>query len=654
MYYRVVQEIRGREVRLHEPIANIDFESGFLSRARTVSALSQGGRSTEEGRSIVAVRVSGDLSFLAEPTTWVAHFVKARLRHFKVFAAPYQPFDPERPEAGGSTTVKLEDPDGALRNPQTLLVPPAGRQWGLDPFLDPKGQPLLPRTLQTKIPERISAGAVVAVVSSGQLAWGAVEHVEVREGEGFALLTVDRWRHRGGGRMYLSETRLMGPFSRGARLLGWRENQSPVRGSQLALGDADAASLLASGRRLILETGEPGGGQLVRVRSVSGRTLRVSPEIRAEAGLTVSNTLVRGNVALAGHGESKPQRILGSGDATRGGQSFVLRERDVSHPRDASGAAGVRAAVEVAVEGRVWEQVDSLRGSGPADARYEVALTEEGHLRITFGDGSRGRRLPSGENNVRVRYRVGTGSCGNLEPGSLTSPVRPHALVEGILQPLPATGGNGAEGTRSLRSRAPRTVLTLQRAVSLADFAHLASAYSGIWQAEASPLPPSGRSERVRVVVVPAEGLPLGELGKDLREFLQLRAQPGTVVVLEEHEPVLCRMEIVLRIRTSEIDPQAVRQEARLRLLETFSLRRRRIGQDLYLSEIYQAAESVPGVRNSHCALDLAQPAAQKSLRSAVPASGRGYRVLRPERNAVLYLSGDGNGLVLSHEELEL
>ena len=52
---------------------------------------------------------------------------------------------------------------------------------------------------------------------------------------------------------------------------------------------------------------------------------------------------------------------------------------------------------------------------------------QEGELFIVFGDATNGRRLPTGMNNVRIGYRVGSGLRGNLPAGRLENAVRPTA-----------------------------------------------------------------------------------------------------------------------------------------------------------------------------------------------------------------------------------
>src|SRR5262249_22182507 len=155
-------------------------------------------------------------------------------------------------------------------------------------------------------------------------------------------------------------------------------------------------------------------------------------------------------------------------------------QRGVSFVPDPTQPRGVRADIDVVIDGRIWQQVEALRDFGPADPVYAVKITEDGALQLEFGDGQTGRRLPTGRNNVRVRARVGVGLGGNLAAGTLARIARPHPLVSAVLQPLPTVGGNDREAADSLRRTAPATLVTLERCVSPADFASLAAAHASI------------------------------------------------------------------------------------------------------------------------------------------------------------------------------
>jgi hypothetical protein len=87
--------------------------------------------------------------------------------------------------------------------------------------------------------------------------------------------------------------------------------------------------------------------------------------------------------------------VLGSGDATLSGQRFVLAQQMVSFVPDPTQPRGVRADIDVVVDGQIWQQVGALRDFGPADPVYTVKIAEDGTLDLEFGDGQSGRRLPT-------------------------------------------------------------------------------------------------------------------------------------------------------------------------------------------------------------------------------------------------------------------
>jgi hypothetical protein len=396
--------------------------------------------------------------------------------------------------------------------------------------------------------------------------------------------------------------RLYGVFEHTIRPSGWDVNDTPVSGARLNL-ELAPPTLLARGRKLVLE--REGFAREATVAAVTAvdpvaRTLDLTPALTPEEGFTLGNLVLRANVVRGGHGEGKPAKVLGSGDAARRSQSFVLKEKDVAFVADPTQPAGVAAAVQVSIAGQTWLQVAALRDSRPSDPHYEVRLTEDGYLAFTFGDGLRGRRLPTGTNNVRVSFRVGTGLAGNLPPGSLTKPARPNPRVDAVSQPLDATGGNDREDVASLKAQAPKSVLTLERAVSLADFGSLAGRQASVWQAKAFALPTGGgRHASVEVVVVPAGGGPLGPLAADLTSFLTTNALPGIDLRVSAYEPKPFDLEVEIEVKSAELDRDEVRKSVETALLDTFGLRRRALGASLFTSELYEVVEGVVGVESS-------------------------------------------------------
>ncbi len=653
MYFRRVLKTSGRMIYFDQALGSLSLKRAWATKARLVSVLDVAERSfTDSGKKLYVVRTSGDLSSLAK--TWAAKIIDKGgvLVHFEIFSAVYIPVDTDNPDGGGYTYLKLIDQKGLLANPQTLWVMPQGRSWNVDTYLDRGDESLLPKTITAEMPKKTSAGDLAAVVSGKQLAWAYLANVAVDEDAGIADFTVISWQHRGGGRFYLKETSIYGHFKEEKRLKGWDINHSSIGGASLILQDPSIAAKLVVGRRLLVE--REGNVFLKTVLSkIEGTKMTLNPALPWGGEYTVDNTLLRANVVAAGHGEGKPSKVLGSGDATRSNQSFVLKVGEVSFVADATQPTGVRADIKISVAGRIWEQVGNLNDSEPTNHHYTVQMTEEGYLKVFFGDGNHGRRLPGGTNNVRISYRTGTGSRGNLQAGSLEKIVKPHPLVKAVHHYTDSTGGNDMEGSRSMRDNAPATVLTLERAVSLNDFANLAVSHSSVIQARAFALPPMGRNERIRVVVVPAGSTLSNDLKKSLQNFLVGNAIPGIDLQIEQYQPLYFVLNVLIRVKSDEYKPDTVKDEVRSRLGTSFSLNQRQISQPLYLSEVYQVVEATTGVENSRCKLQplLVPPASDPP---PLPIHGRDntIRVLRAGKRQLISLAE--SSLIVNHEEYQL
>ncbi|WP_406831289.1 phage baseplate assembly protein V [Pedococcus sp. KACC 23699] len=66
-----------------------------------------------------------------------------------------------------------------------------------------------------------------------------------------------------------------------------------------------------------------------------------------------------------------------------------------------------RTEVEVEVDGHLWRRVADLSDSGPEDAHYVLARSDDGASVVEFGDGEHGQRPPA-DSSLGVRYRNGS------------------------------------------------------------------------------------------------------------------------------------------------------------------------------------------------------------------------------------------------------
>lgn len=380
--------------------------------------------------------------------------------------------------------------------------------------------------------------------------------------------------------------------------------------SILALENISQSSLFSIGRMLIVRGKTSAMEVTIKDIDTANNEIKVEPAIPGSeltgSGISLSynrfDTVIYGNTALSGHGESQSQKFLGSGDATQSNQAFDFEVENISFESNREFPAGVRCAIDIIVEGRTWQQVANINDSGPEDPHYLVRMKEDGTLKIVFGDGIHGRRLPSGNNNIRIVHKVGVGLSGNLAPFSLEKALKPHHLIETVVQPIASSGGNDMEAAESMRDNAPASVLTLERAVSLSDFTHLTMSNSSVWQARAFRVKPGrARKEKIKVAVVPAGGGALGNLQQDLAAFLASHGLPAVTIEVVPFESLIFDLNVTLRVKDDEYDGDLVTQEVKQTLVDTFSLQHRKLGEPLYRSQIFHAVEAVKGVANCQC-----------------------------------------------------
>lgn len=190
---------------------------------------------------------------------------------------------------------------------------------------------------------------------------------------------------------------------------------------------------------------------------------------------------VFGNVLQASRGESVSQEVLGSGDATQSNQTFTLKKKPLTYiaAPTSDDERGVSSTLTVWVDGVKWQEVSSFYGKDAADEVYIVRQNDNHETLVIFGDGKRGRRLPSGGNNVIADYRYGAGAAAP-PANSITQLAAPVKRLSSVNNPFAATGGADAEKADGIRAYAPQSALLLGRAVSLQDFIAATAGMSGV------------------------------------------------------------------------------------------------------------------------------------------------------------------------------
>jgi predicted phage baseplate assembly protein len=300
------------------------------------------------------------------------------------------------------------------------------------------------------------------------------------------------------------------------------------------------------------------------------------------------------NVAPATHGETR-EEVLGGGDASKPFQTFTLSQplTYVSAPVP----GGAESTLALRVNGRLWREAPHFFDLAPEARRFVSSRDEQEKTTLTFGDGSTGGRLPTGFDNVTARYRTGLGLAGNLAAGKINMLGSQPRFVQGVTNPLPATGGVDPETETDTRRQAPASVKTFGRIVSLSDFEDFALDFGGIAKARADLLP-AVEGELVHLTLAGAEGAPIEEasaLFQDLLAAMSRVRDLSVRLVLSSYE--LRLFDIVAKIRVHEDFQSApVFAAAEAALREVFSFERRALGRDVGLGEVVAVLQSTRGV----------------------------------------------------------
>jgi hypothetical protein len=186
-------------------------------------------------------------------------------------------------------------------------------------------------------------------------------------------------------------------------------------------------------------------------------------------------------------GKTVPTEILGRGNPSVAGQDFTLSQSPVTYFFDPASISGPNfsSTVTVSVNGVAWQEVRSFYGQSANAEVFTVHEDDQGKTHVSFGDGVNGALLLTGTNNVSATYRYGAGAVAPPAE-TLTVVLTPTPGLKGVRNPLPPTGGGDPDQPSQLRTLAPRSVLTFNRAVSLDDYAAIALTGSGVTQAVAS------------------------------------------------------------------------------------------------------------------------------------------------------------------------
>ncbi len=345
---------------------------------------------------------------------------------------------------------------------------------------------------------------------------------------------------------------------------------------------------------------DPSVGEFALVSSLSTVTESYPhTQIQLQSALTNcydrTHTKVNANVGLATNGQSVTE-IMGSGNGSVANQNFTLRQPPLTYAQ-APTPTGRQSTLQVRVNGAAWTEVSSLYNKLPSQQVFSTLNQSDGTTDVLFGDGVEGALLPTGQNNLVANYRAGLGSAGNVAPNALTMLMDRPLGVSGVTNPEAATGGQDAETVDEIRSNAPLTVLTLGRAVSLADYENYASTFAGIAKAHALWIPSGpGMGVFLSVAAVGGTYLPPGNPTlANLLASLQNYGNPLIPITAQSFVETLFGLSADVKYDAS-YDQPTVQAAVLQKLSATYSFASRTFGQGVSSDEIAAVVQAVPGV----------------------------------------------------------
>jgi predicted phage baseplate assembly protein len=330
--------------------------------------------------------------------------------------------------------------------------------------------------------------------------------------------------------------------------------------------------------------------------TLAGDTVHTTLSLAKPLAYTYKRSTVGlyGNVVKATHGETRSE-VLGGGNAGPL-QSFVLKQPPLTYVSAAS-VDGIASTLQVRVNEVLWHEAKGLAGLGPKDRAYLTRTDDAGKTTVIFGTGAQGLRPPTGLENIAAVYRNGIGQPGNVKAGQITLLASKPLGVKAVVNPLRASGGADKDTRDQARWNAPLATLSLDRLVSVQDYADFARTFGGVGKASATKLT-DGVRQLVELTIAGVNDIPIdrsSDLYANIVQALRTYGDPFQPLRVDIRELLLLVLSAKVKVLPDYLWVN-VKPKVQAALLDAFGFQRRELGQTIYLSEVIQTIQSVEGV----------------------------------------------------------
>ena len=260
---------------------------------------------------------------------------------------------------------------------------------------------------------------------------------------------------------------------------------------------------------------------------------------------------------------------------------------------------------ELGADTRKWQPVRDLINSGQLENNFVTETNNDGKVTLRFGDDIRGRQ-PEPGSEFFAKYRIGNGVAGNIGADAIRHIVTPTSNITKVRNILPAQGGTEKESMQNVRRKAPFAFRTQERAVTEADYAEVTERQPGVQKAQAT-FRWTGSWHTVFITVDRKSGLAIDDqFSSDIRFNVEKYRMAGHDLNVDS--PQFVPLEISMFVC---VKPQHFRSDVKQALLTKFSAHELpdgsrgvfhpdnfTFGETMYLSPLYETAQSLPGVES--------------------------------------------------------
>lgn len=317
-----------------------------------------------------------------------------------------------------------------------------------------------------------------------------------------------------------------------------------------------------------------------------------------------------------------------------------------------------RPVVQLSGASETWapSPQSDLLSSDEFATEFVLELESDGMAFFRFGDNVHGRKPPPSSTFTATRYRVGTGTAGNIGAEVLQRIVigASGSGITVVRNPLEGRGGIDPEAAEVVRTYAPQAFRRQERAVTTADYAEVTQRHPEVQKAAAT-LRWTGSWYTMFITIDRVGGRHVdAQFEQEIHGFLERYRLAGYDV--EINGPIFVPLDIVLKVC---VKPGYFRSNVQQAFLEAFSNHdlpngqrgffhpdNFTFGQPVYLSRLYETAMSIAGVQSVQVTrFQRSGKVANQELENGL---------LSPDRLEVIQLDNDPNFVENGKLEFEM